>query len=100
MKAARPFTHKDVDRRMLRLVKACIVRIERDPKLLDRARIQAGRYSNTPLRLEWQRLLSLPWPKLRTILEEESNQGDRIRQSVPFGGFLSNEKRMRILKSS
>jgi hypothetical protein len=99
MKAVSTFTHKDVDRRMLRLVKACIVRIERDPKLLDRAKIQAGRYSNAPLRLEWQRLLSLPWPELRAILEEESDEGDRIRQSVPFGGFLSNEKRMSILKT-
>jgi hypothetical protein len=100
MKGANAFSHKDADRRILRLVKACVSRIEKDPKMLDRARIQSGRYSNAQLRREWQKLLDLPLPKLRAILLEESDEGDRIRQSVPFGGFLSNEKRMRILKTS
>jgi hypothetical protein len=100
MKAASTLTHKDVDRRLLRLVRACVVRIDKDPKLLDRARIQAGRYSNAPLRQEWQHLLGLPWSQLRITLLEESDEGDRIRQSAPFGGFLSNERRMRILKST
>jgi hypothetical protein len=43
--------------------------------------------------------LGLPWTKLRLVLLEESEEGDRIRQSVPFGGFLSDEERMRILEA-
>jgi hypothetical protein len=100
MKAAHTFSHKDVDRRIHRLVEACVAAIEDDPKLLDRARIQVGRYSNPRLRSEWEKLLSLPWSQLRAILLEESDEGDRIRQSVPFGGFLSDELRMHILNTS
>jgi hypothetical protein len=100
MKAAPAFTHKDVDRRIRRLVEACAARIDEDPSLLEQARIQVGRYSQLQLRQEWERLLALPWPQLRAILLEDSDEGDRIRQSIPFGGFLSNEERMRIIGSS
>jgi len=100
MNAAHPFSHKDVDKRIRRLVEACVANIEQDPRLLDEARIQVGRYSNVLLRQEWESLLELPWPKLKRVLLEESDEGDRIRQSVPFGGFLSEELRMHILDTS
>jgi hypothetical protein len=100
MNAAHPFSHRDVDRRIRRLVEACVANIESDPKLLDEARIQVGRYSNALLRKEWERLLELPWLQLKVILLDESDEGDRIRQSVPFGGFLSEELRMHILDTS
>jgi len=99
MKGARTFSHKEVDRRIRRLVEACVARIEDDPKLLDHARQQVGRYSNASLRNEWERLLGLPWPQLRAVILEKSDEGDRLRQSVPFGGFLSDELRMQILKA-
>jgi hypothetical protein len=100
MPATHTFSHKDVDLRLHRLVAACVEKIDRNPALLEEARIQAGRYSNVRLRKEWELLLGLPWAKLRLVLLEESEDGDRIRQSVPFGGFLGDEERMRILKSS
>jgi hypothetical protein len=100
MDAAHSSTHQDVDRRILRLIEACVEKIEITPWLLERARAQANRYSNPALRREWHQLLDLPWANLRGVLLEQSEQGDRIRQSAPFGGFLSNEERIRILKSS
>jgi hypothetical protein len=74
MKGARSFSHKEVDRRIRRLVEACVARIEDDPKLLDRAR-------------------------QRAVILEKSDEGDRLRQSVPFGGFLSDKLRMQILET-
>jgi hypothetical protein len=99
MEATRILSHQDVDRRILRLVAACIERIDKDPGMLDRARTQVTRYT-AQLQEEWNKLLALPWPELRSILLEESHEGDRIRQSVPFGGFLGTEERMKILRSS
>jgi hypothetical protein len=100
MNAVRTFSHQDVDRRLRRLVEACVTEIDLNPKLLEQARIQVGRYSHKLLRKEWEMLLGLPWPELRRILLEESDEGDRIRQSVPFGGFLSDELRTHILDTS
>jgi hypothetical protein len=100
MSNATTFSHVDIDRRIRNLVEACVLKIDHDPGLLQRAREQMTRWTNVSMRLEWERLLALPWPDLRTLLLEESERGDRIRQSVPFGGFLGNEERMRILKSS
>jgi len=100
MGATRTFSHKDVDRRLHRLVSACVEKIDQDPRLLEEARVQAGRYSNVRLRKEWDLLLGLPWAKLRLVLLEESEEGDRIRQSIPFGGFLSDEERLSILEAS
>jgi hypothetical protein len=68
--------------------------------MLAEARIQVGKYSNPRLRKEWEKLLGLQWPQLRAILLENSDEGDRIRQSVPFGGFLSTEERTGLLNSS
>ncbi len=100
MNGAPAFSHEDIDRRILRLVTACVARIEENPKMMERARGQVAKYSNVRLREEWDKLLDLPWAQLRSVLLEKSHEGDRIRQSVPFGGFLSNEERMRIIKSS
>lgn len=93
------FSHKEVDRRIFRLVQACVVAIDKNPDLLADSRIQVGRYSNARLRREWERFLELPWSELRTIVLEKSEEGDRVRQSVPFGGFLSDEDRKRIIEA-
>jgi len=81
------------------LVEACILKIDRNPALLERARIQVGRWANPPLRREWDSFLSLPWPELRKKLLEETEEGNRIRQSAPFGGMLTNLERMELLTS-
>jgi hypothetical protein len=99
MGTTRVFSHKDVDRRIFRLVEVCVVAIDKNPELLAESRIQVGRYSSASLRHEWERFLDLPWSELRAIVLETSAEGDRIRQSVPFGGFLSDEERMEIIEA-
>ena len=88
-----------LDRRLLKLVEARVEKIDENPELLGDARVQAGRYSHELQRQEWAKLLSLPWPQLRTVLLDETDEGERIRQSVPFGGFLNSEERMRVIGS-
>jgi len=94
------FTHADIDRRIHNLVEACVLKIDKDPALLGRAHEQLKRWTNVPLRRQWEGLLGLPWPELRALLLDVSENGNRLRQSVPFGGFLDDEERMRIIRSS
>jgi hypothetical protein len=100
MQGPSTFSHADIDRRIFRLVEACVQKIDLDQTLLSRARAQVKRWSSARLRQEWETFLSLPWPQLRAILLEKSERGDRIRQSAPFGGFLTNQERMHIIKIS
>ncbi len=94
-----PLSHADVDRRLHRLVGACVLKIDARPELLRNAARQIAKWSNPRLQAEWTELLQLPWPALRRLLLEESADGDRRRQSAPFGGLLTNEERFRILRS-
>ncbi|MFZ9745705.1 MAG: hypothetical protein ACO3G4_03640 [Opitutaceae bacterium] len=94
-----PVSHADVDRRLHRLIGACVLKLDARPELLQNATRQIAKWSNPRLRAEWTELLRLPWPALRRLLLEESADGDRRRQSAPFGGLLTNEERFRILRS-
>lgn len=92
-------THAAIDRRLRRLVEACALKIDRDQRLLEKARSQVLRWTDPTLKSEWQELLAKPWPELRATVLEDSQEGDRRRQSVPFAGILTNEERFRILRS-
>lgn len=47
---------------------------------------------------EWESLLNQPnMAQLMAILTEESDEGQRLRQSTPFAGVLPAEERLRIL---
>jgi hypothetical protein len=93
-------THADIDRRIKRLVTACVLKIDRDPLLISRAKTQVLKWENAPLRAEWLQLLVLPWTELREKLLADTEEADRIRQSAPFGGFLSNQERFSIFNQS
>src|SRR4051812_229075 len=41
---------------------------------------------------EWRALLDAPLPDLLRLLTEESENADRLRQSSPFAGILSEEE--------
>jgi hypothetical protein len=99
MEATAPFTHADIDRRIRRLVEACIVKIDQDPSLIQLVRLQVARWTNPRLRAEWDGFLSLSWPELRAKLLQDAEEGNRIRQSAPLGGLLTNQERMDLLRS-
>jgi hypothetical protein len=49
---------------------------------------------------EWKEILrSEPLEQVLSLLEEDSERPDRLRQSSPFAGILSPEERMEIMRA-
>ena len=47
---------------------------------------------------EWLTLLDKPWEELRDILLDESDEGQRLRQTDPFCGILTPAERWQIYR--
>lgn len=93
-----PVTHSTIDDRLLRLVLACLLKVDANHALLSRAHAAVQRQPNPCIRTEWKSLLALPWPELSALLLETSDRGQRLRQDAPFGGLLSPEERMTVFR--
>ncbi|MFA6958489.1 MAG: hypothetical protein WC538_21690 [Thermoanaerobaculia bacterium] len=95
-------SHETIDQRSLAMVRAIVAKIDADPARtgLEHARevcrnwVSAG---NRPA-MEWSVIMALPWEEIRTILLDESEEGQRLRQSDPFCGILSPEERWTIYR--
>ena len=48
--------------------------------------------------LEWQEILKRPWPEIRCIMLDDTDEGQRLRSSSPFAGVLSPRQRWQILQ--
>lgn len=94
-------THADIDRRIARLVRRCVEKIDADPRrLADTVAPSVERIGIPAVRAEWRTLLRLPWQELRMLLLEESERGDRLRQNAPFGRLLTPRERMEVFRES
>ncbi len=49
---------------------------------------------------EWLPLLERPWEEIRAILLDESDEGQRLRQTDPFCGILSPQERWEIYREA
>lgn len=49
---------------------------------------------------EWQPLLDKPWAEIRAILLDESDEGQRLRQTDPFCGILTPTERWEIYREA
>lgn len=47
---------------------------------------------------EWRKILEQPWETVREILLEESDEGQRLRQTDPFCGILTPQERWAIYR--
>ena len=96
-----PWTgHAGIDRRVLEMTRVIVAKIDRD-----RALVRVGlenierwtRQKNGYLprcHAEWKELIEThPWERLREILLEESDEGQRLRSSHPFTGILTEDER-------
>lgn len=97
-------THQAIDRRSLAMVRRIVAKIDADPERrgLQQAREVCARWvaqGNIPAR-EWLPLLDLPWPEIRAILLDESDEGQRLRQSDPFVGILTPRERWDIYREA
>lgn len=94
--------HRVLDARSLALHCAVVRHVARDASLLGRARRTLARwlarYPSAPPRalLEWQTLLTKPWPRVAAEVTAQGERATRLRQSSPLAPLLPTEERRRI----
>lgn len=96
--------HRILEARSLALHCLVVRKIERDPRLLEIARRNVGRWlrrDERPARalLEWRELLGRPWPEVALILTDPGEEAARLRQSSPFAGVLTAAERRRVYEA-
>jgi hypothetical protein len=95
-------THQQIDRRSLAMVKRIVEKIDADPERrgLAHAKSVCDRWiaQGIASAREWQHLLERPWDEVRAILLDESDEGQRLRQTDPFVGILSPQERWAIYR--
>ncbi len=99
--------HDLIDRRSLELSKLVAEKIRQQPELMDLVRNRLERTlsearlsesSKDALR-EWQTILSThSLHEVLKILTEDSDEGQRLRQSSPFSGILSQRERLEVFR--
>jgi len=96
-------THQQIDERSLALARAIVKKIDDDPERggLEKARAICQRWNKQrplPAVGEWLKILQAPWEDVRRVLLDESESGQRLRQSDPFCGILSPRERWAIYR--
>jgi len=98
-------THQKIDARSLMLHQAIAAKIDADATRagLKLARENCRRWqAQSPSRAtaEWEAILKSDWRQVREILLQESEEGQRLRQSSPFTGILSPQERRTIFEEA
>lgn len=97
-------THQAIDRRSREMVRRIVEKIDADPtragfehaKRTCRRWVEQGNVSAR----EWLTLLERPWEEVRLILLDESDEGQRLRQTDPFTGILTPQERWEIYREA
>jgi len=97
-------THEQIDERSLALARAIVKKIDADPARqgLQKARAICRRWFRerpAPAVREWLEILERPWEEIRAVLLDETEEGQRLRQSDPFCGILSARERWAIYRA-
>ena len=90
------------DRRRLFTHRAIAEKIDGDPRLIGKAhenletwRMRSFDGALPPALQEWKDILnSQDWPSIRKILVDDSEESNRLRQSSPFPGILTEPERV------
>ena len=102
-----PNPHLRADHVVMALARATAAKIRADPSLIDVARnnlekwrsAQGGQFS-PPLE-EWERILRfLTVSELADFITSRTPKADRLRQSDPFPGVLTEQEREQILQNA
>ena len=94
--------HPHIDARSLAMAKIIVKRIDADPTLMARAHQyladEERRHGDLcQASLEWKQILTRPWSEIRTILLDESDEGQRLRSSKPFARIVTEQERLAII---
>ena len=98
---AGPWTgHAGIDRRVLEMTRVIVAKIDRDRALVRVGIENIERWTRQNegylprCHAEWKELIEThPWERLREILLEQSDEGQRLRSSHPFAGILTQDER-------
>ena len=86
------------------MVRRIVAKIDADPERegLQHARQVCERWVAQGIRSarEWLLILERPWSEIRAVLLDESDQGQRLRQTDPFCGILTPEERWAIYRKA
>ncbi|WP_298139196.1 hypothetical protein [Acidiferrobacter sp.] len=97
-------THAQADLFSLRLHEEIAWRIRANPVLLERAHANIARWKrqlgrSTSRDLDtWSEILSKPVEYILSVMVARTEEGDRLRQSSPFCGIISQARRMEIFR--
>lgn len=97
-------THQEIDRRSLEMVRRIVAKIDADPQRrgLAHAKRVCERWVSQGIvsAREWLALVEKPWEEVRAILLDESDEGQRLRQTDPFCGILTPAERWQIYRET
>lgn len=86
------------------MVRSIVAKIDADPERrgLEHAKRVCDRWVAQGIvsAREWQMLLRQPWETVRAILLDESDEGQRLRQTDPFCGILTPTERWEIYRKA
>ncbi|MEO8369981.1 MAG: hypothetical protein ABI806_12340 [Candidatus Solibacter sp.] len=93
--------HRRIDRRSLELHRAIAAKLQAHPALVEIARDNLARWSEAHGRSQpywdaWQEILSRPLAEVLTLLNEDSEHMDAMRQATPFAGVLEPAERWAV----
>ena len=86
------------------MARQIVAKIDADPRRegLEHAKRVCSRWvemGNVPAK-EWLAILQLPWPEIRRMLLDDSEDSRRLRQNDPFCGILTPAERWEIYKEA
>jgi hypothetical protein len=86
------------------MVRRIVARIDADPRregLLHAKRVCERWVAQGIISArEWLTLLQRPWEEIRSLLLDESDEGQRLRQTDPFCGILTPAERWEIYRET
>jgi len=97
-------THAQLDRFSLRLHEEVAKHVRVNPAMLDRARANIARWKkqlggSAARDLDvWSAILTEPLENILSTMVARTEEGDRLRQSSPFCGIMSQARRMEIFR--
>lgn len=96
--------HSRVDERSLAMHRLVAAKLRENPAILEEARNNLRRWqkmagSPAVALAEWEGILNAPIDQISHLLEERSERANRLRQSSPFAGVLTEAERRSIYES-